>query len=116
MFLWVTDFYSLEKIISVSPQDCVTVFKEETTAQREGGGWVEERREDGERGRGGFFFRGRRRSLDWTRIAVGLYILRPQQQEENWNASVRRARFGLQRYTQILSNFKRQHTGQIFGY
>lgn len=56
MFLWVTDFYSLEKIISVSAADCVTVFKEENNCTERG---RESRRakgrEDGERGHRGIF-------------------------------------------------------------
>lgn len=112
MFLWVTDFYSLEKIISVSLQ-IVLLYLKKKQLHRERERGRAKGREDGERAwRGIFLLGGGQGSQDWTWIAVGLYILRPRLQEESWNASVRRAEFDLRRYTQILSDLKTQHTGQ----
>lgn len=53
MFLWVTDFYSLEKIISVSPQIVLLYLKKKQLQRERGGGWM-----DGEWGHRGIFLQG----------------------------------------------------------
>lgn len=62
MFLWVTDFYSLEKIISVSPQIVLLYLKKkQLLTEREREGQRDQNRGRMEKGAiGGFSFKGDR--------------------------------------------------------